>query len=105
MKKYFHTTLKMYFVERDGTFYIVGADGIEMELAYRPPVATFIKQGLWIDVTEPTLEEAAKAAGIEQVTDMVSNMFDELPNAGTCAWDLMKLRTINQIRKILEESL
>lgn len=105
MKKYFHTKMKMHFVERDGTFYIVDADGIEMELSYRPPVETFIKNGVWVDVTEPTMEEAAKIAGIEMVTDMVSNLFDELPNAGSHSWDLMKLRTINQIRKILEESL
>ncbi|AWD92285.1 hypothetical protein HOT14_gp85 [Escherichia phage vB_EcoS_IME347] len=105
MKKYFHTKLKMYFIERNGTFFLMGADGIEMELAYRPPVAKFIKDGIWIDVTEPTLEQAAKEAGIEQVTDMVSNLFDELPNAGSHSWDLMKLQAINRIRQILEESL
>lgn len=52
MKRYFHKTLNGYFIERNGTFYMNTGDGVEMELAYRPPVERMLADGILIE--QPT---------------------------------------------------
>lgn len=52
MKRYFHKTLNGYFIERNGTFYMNTGDGVEMELAYRPPVERMLADGILVE--QPT---------------------------------------------------
>lgn len=52
MKRYFHKTLNGYFIERNGTFYMNTGDGVEMELAYRPPVERMLADGVLVE--QPT---------------------------------------------------
>lgn len=51
------------------------------------------------------LDEVAREAGIEEILDHVSNLFDERPDNGSCAWDSDKITAINLIRDALEEYL
>lgn len=51
------------------------------------------------------LDEIAREAGIDEILEHVSNLFDERIDSGSCAWDLDKVNAINAVRDVLEEYL
>lgn len=105
MKRYLNNATKCYFIERNGAFFLDTGDGIEMELAYRPPVERLLAVGVLTEIPNKGLSDTSREAGIEEILEHVSNLFDERIDNGSCAWDMDKVNAINAIRDAMEEYL